>query len=393
MKKLAFIAGILLLVLACNDNQFPDQPSAPEVQFYLEGEVNTQNVSLKAGEDDYFMFTDYTYDQGDNRFVFQGKLSQVFCINCGSSLNIEIRDSLKRAADFTYGDGVPFSAKEIDYKLSIQSPGVQFQFNSSVDTADARSYFWNFGDGSSSTVKSPKHIYKEANQNQRIPVTHKVVRKDSCETEIKREIDILFEPSTDSCILDFEVVLEKDSVAQFYTLIPTVEDFGQRFYLWQIYINNQNEPFKFSNEKFFSFTLEPADQISKIILITEDIACSGEVEKIYSPTEGVEEPKDAAICDLSFDQEKQFLLAPAPEVGSMVCITWENEEGIEYRSDRFGQPTNSMFRVNSVEAFEENERGQKTVKLDITFSCELTAENGESIWVENMSGIFGVAFP
>ncbi len=390
MKQLAFIVGIMLLVLACNDNQFPEQPSAPEVQFYLEGEINSQNVSLKAGEEDYFMFTDYDYDQGDNRFVFQGKLSQVFCINCGSSLNIEIRDSVKRAADFTFGEGVPFSAKEIDYKLALENPGVQFQFTSSVDTADARSYFWNFGDGSSSTVKAPKHIYGEANQGNRLPVTHRVVRKDSCETEIKREVDILFDTGADSCVLDFEVVVEKDSIAQFYTLIPKVVDFGQRFYLWQIYINGQNEPFKFSNEGIFSFTLEPADQINKIVLITEDLECSGEVEKTYNITD---KPKDAAICDLTFDQEKQFVLAPAPEVGSLVCITWENEEGIEYRSDRFGQPANSIFSVNSVEAFEENERGQKTVKLDITFSCELTAENGESIWVENMSGIFGVAFP
>ncbi|MEL6190692.1 MAG: PKD domain-containing protein [Bacteroidota bacterium] len=390
MKKLAFIAGIMLLVLACNDNQFPDQPSAPEVQFYLEGEVNSQDVSLKAGEEDYFMFTDYTYDQGDNRFVFQGKLSQVFCINCGAALNIEIRDSVKRAADFTFGEEVPFSAKEIDYKLSIESPGVQFQFNSSVDTADARSYFWNFGDGNTANIKAPKHIYSEANQNQRVAVTHSVIREDSCETEIKREVDILFDTEADSCALDFEVVVEKDSVLQFYTLIPKVVDFGQRFYQWQIFINGGNEAFKISNEAIFSFTLEAADQINKILLITEDIDCSGEVEKNYNTTD---QPKDVAICDLSFEQEKQFVLAPAPEVGSLVCITWENEEGIEYRSDRFGQPTNSVFQVNSVEAFEENERGQKTVKLDITFSCELTAENGESIWVENMSGVFGVAFP
>lgn len=395
MRRFRILTGLILLFFSCDDNQFPEQPEPPVAQFFMAGQIHADQVSLTAGEEDYFMFTDYTNDENEERFVYQGRLSKLFCINCGNALNIEILDSVRRPATYTFGEEVPLTAKELPFKTTVEGPGVQFKFSSSVDTAEAESYFWDFGDGVQSTLNAPRHIYESNPQQSMVNVTHRVIRKSLCAAEVQRSLDVLGTQNADSCQIDFTITEDRqDTIFVAYTLTPLVEDFGQRFYRWEIFVDGSNEAFKISNEGIYTFELFREQVIDKIVFLTEDIECTGEVVKFFDKTSGGPGQQDTtSICDLSFQSQQQFILAPAPELTSEVCISWVNSEGLEYRSDRFVQPERSSFTITSVEPFEENDRGQKTLKLGITFSCELVNEQGETLWVEDMSGIFGVAFP
>lgn len=52
-----------------------------------------------------------------------------------------------------------------------------------------------------------------------------------------------------------------------------------------------------------------------------------------------------------------------------VSIVWYTPEGSVYRSDLFNQDSSTFFLTSNTSAWENNERGEKTLKMDISFSC------------------------
>jgi hypothetical protein len=74
-----------------------------------------------------------------------------------------------------------------------------------------------------------------------------------------------------------------------------------------------------------------------------------------------------------------------------VAIQWVDEEGLRWRSDLGAQP-NALFRILDAEPYENNEKGQKTRLLHISFDCLLFNANGQSRPFSG-SGKIAVALP
>lgn len=388
IDRLVYALFALIIIAGCKENKFPDAPEEPEAQFRLNGMVANQSRELIAGENDYYMFTGYRYDTGLGKYIFEGELAQTFCDDCPQSIRIEIADSVLRQNGTSFDGELPLNIKSYDYAVNAVSSErvIQYQFQSSVDSSEARSYFWDFGDGTKSEAYNPKHLYT-ANQDRTV-VTHEVIRKDSCITQVSKPVELDTVVTADRCRLDFDIQEGNDGEI---ILSAEVPDSGQRFVLWQVFAEGFNEPVFQEEGIEVSFFASDSFKVYKIIMITEDVECSGTVTKSFSSE--APNPAPNIFCDLSFIAGRQFTLSPQAPRRSSVVIRWIAQDGTEYRTDLFGQPSESYFNILSVDQYEDNENSQTTVRMEVEFRCEAFDALGQTILLDGMSGFLGVAYP
>jgi hypothetical protein len=75
-----------------------------------------------------------------------------------------------------------------------------------------------------------------------------------------------------------------------------------------------------------------------------------------------------------------------------VAIQWIDPNGNVWRSDGRVQESSAYFTVNESEPYENNEKGQKTRKMEVVFGCRLFNADGEAIEIFG-GGVIAVAYP
>lgn len=86
---------ILLMILSCKkkniNDPIPNVTTNPVV-FYFKGNIAGQSISIEAGINDYYMFTDCKYDSILSTYLFAGTFQQTSCSICKNVLRIKIID-------------------------------------------------------------------------------------------------------------------------------------------------------------------------------------------------------------------------------------------------------------------------------------------------------------
>ena len=82
----------------------------------------------------------------------------------------------------------------------------------------------------------------------------------------------------------------------------------------------------------------------------------------------------ARTADFTYSVETIFI----PFAPGEVAIQWIDVEGNIWRSDDGFQESTAFFTVTESEPYENNEKGDKTRKMRVNFSCRLYDANGES---------------
>lgn len=94
-KNNYFFLLIGLLFFSCKKKDIENTPptisnSTPE--FYFNGTINGQNLTIEAGKNNYYLYTNYLYDNSISTYIFSGEFKQTNCIDCPNSLKISITD-------------------------------------------------------------------------------------------------------------------------------------------------------------------------------------------------------------------------------------------------------------------------------------------------------------
>jgi hypothetical protein len=158
---------IVFLVLglfwgACSKKQLPVPPNGNDPQFYFIGTIGSDSVHWQAGENDWFMHTDFFLD-AQKLIVLRGQLGPLNCLNCEPSLTVEFRDvapspdsvlKMNIANFFTNQDIKSFS---LDNE-KIVSDKEEFSFHANTQQP-INNLVWNFGDGTQSNDDDPHHIF------------------------------------------------------------------------------------------------------------------------------------------------------------------------------------------------------------------------------------------
>lgn len=364
------IGSMLLLLPACKTDVLP--PVVTETpDFYLKGTIEGQTLDIAGGQDDYYMYT--SYENGEkNVLSFVGELAKTKCKDCSEALKIEIRN--KEVTDVTSVINPEESLLPDDYKYRYRrAEGNIFKiaFSSEGPNNSNETFFWNFGDGTTSTEANPVHEYTD--ESEAYEVCLEVVNANNVSTNICNQIRL----DQTHCMAAFIHNLrpEYGNYVEFRSETIGIEPIR---YLWEfgdgVQATLNNPGYYYADDSLYTACLTIVDEHGCISTYCKNIATEPDIP------EG------------NFSYEIESVTVPPDTLAlSQVTVSWRDSNGKFYRSDREAQPSFESFTILSSENYEMNEAGEKTQRLKVRFSCRVFGE-GDYLDLKDVEGYFGVAY-
>ncbi len=383
MKKLflnIILLSGLLAINSCKKNALPlDTAPVTEPVFYVNCNVNSVPVSVKAGVDNFYMYSSYAQPT-TGVYQYKADLKQSSCagITCGYGLSFIINDfkvSLKDAP------AIPDSGLYIgkyDFNDGSLPPLTYYgAFNPLVNSVYAP-FTWTFNNGvaiqtatTSATSPTAYHIFKN---NQTYSVSCKI--SNSLGTPTHTNVFKIGNP------LQANVNVTKidplTSLNYSYSVNSTIP------------VNNYDWNFGDANTNTtnLSYTYHNYDvtgdgyYTTKLTLTNGTNVC----ESYYQVPAFLTNPTKAHANFSNY-------FSPIPNTYSLSAITVlvTDPNGNVSSSDAFSQTGTSNFEIVSVEDYKDNEQGQKTKKVTINFSCTVKSSSG-TLDITNGKAVIAVAY-
>ncbi|HZG25644.1 MAG TPA: PKD domain-containing protein, partial [Chitinophagaceae bacterium] len=89
------------------------------------------------------------------------------------AVQLTVQDATGCTSTFTLPTPVKISRPVVGFTVqnTLSCPGLPFQFTDTSRTYGKASYLWNFGDGGTSTLQNPVHVYAAGNRTYRVSLT------------------------------------------------------------------------------------------------------------------------------------------------------------------------------------------------------------------------------
>lgn len=380
-KLLIYIALIIITLGGCKKVELPPT-EVNEPIFSINANLDNVSLDWSAGDDDFYMFTEFSKDNF-NIYSLTGKLAKDDnCLSdCEESLTFSIRSGYATPSinDFQISEALQLGT--FDYSQEEQSTdGKRYfftgDFSNPITGANNNIFTWKITSDS---------IYEGAGENFVFEYFDSLdfnlrmeVFSPNCGTSyFERNIPFGSSPSCDLSILP-------EMMGDDFTLTPLLNgSANQANFTW----NNQPNP------------------IGGFIVDTNSVLGNGQISlDVFSQVCSLELGlcaeigfdslgffvQNLGIPNLSYDVEDIII---QDEQFSHVLIEYNDGNDI-YNSknglnDNF---SNSTFTITKIEDFEDNEHGEKTKKLTISYNCILYNSVGESKQIEG-TGIIAVAYP
>jgi len=365
-QKILLIVFTSMLFVTCKKEELP-QGTTTEGQpvFSFTGTINGLSTNWSAGVNNYYMYSSYTQNPSSGLYSFIGSLQSTLSTN--NSFQVIIND---------YKASSPGTPAVIDSSLSITASygytlpagnisGYTIKFTP-VIAGTALSYLYNFGDGTTSSVVSPTHIYKDTGN---YTTTLKVSYSGYHVTKVN--------PIT---ITGTQPQLWIDSIHP-VVIIDTL--FNQANVNFTATIQGGTPPYTYAwnfgdlspivsrmSDSINSTVTHLYDSINRIFPITLKVTDHSGKSQNYSYN----------VLDGSYDAYYvnlvNYKMSPPQPVAnplalSDITINYTDTDGNTYTSKNASQPGNSTFQILSVSNYQNNSANQTTKMLKLTFSCML----------------------
>ena len=371
--KLSHLYTILLLgflAFSCKKKTYPEDSVVNNPVFYFKGSINGSPISFTAGENDYYMFSSYRQDS-NNVYNFIGNLRKYNCQGCAAGLYIQLNDLRKSLQGAQVNIDSSLTVKNYPVFANAQSKYL-VQFQSSYNKP-AGSYLWNFGDGQTSNLANPSHIYARKGKY-KITLQIRGQGANSCVSTISYTSKIGYE---NKCETSISAIVTNNSVQYSQTSTGTTP----LTYLWN-FGNGQTSTL--ANPGTVVYSVSGGRPVTlRVIDAARDTAFAN-----YNLITG----GDQSSCAANFKITSVSALSAADAFGlSSSIIKWYDAGGKEYTSNNSLQPADSYFEILSVEDFDRNENNLATKKIKVRFKC--TLYNGtESITIDKGEAVVAVAY-
>jgi len=387
MKKvLIFISLIVFAIGSCKKVDLDEMPSGTPV-FIVDAELDGVALNLVAGDDDFYMFSEFSKDTLDV-YTLTGRLAKDNNCqsDCEESLSFSIRSS--------FADSIPNQPFDIDQAIktsfnfkyftdNIVSVQNGFRYNFSAEFIDsfnvvADSFLWTINND---TFSGEFPIYEHFD-NTDLDVRLEVLTSEGCVSYFEKIIPVGFQ---DDCGLSIEIIPD-NSFSMFYlNPILSAPVGGNVSYVW-----NQDS---LGNDSFLidsNFQIPPNNIISLSASnnnCTVDLGvCVGDI----NPNTSLPSSIGYSKFNFMVDNITQ-VISIVEEQLSAVTIEYQDSTGVY--SSYFADNSNNTFTITNIEDYEDNENGEKTKKLTISYDCILRKEgSGEE---KNIIGTaeIAVAYP
>lgn len=398
MKRFIFYTILIIIGLLAGCRKIELEPNDGEPVFTANAKFNGAEQIWEAGIGGYYMYSSFEKDAFDV-LVFKGKIAQAdTLLCCTKTLEFLFRDSRENVDVFEINRAI---SSEIDYYFADYSGNnttlvlvndttwlTNFVVSSYAQPQQSLVYEWDFGDGNSdsSILDSITHIYDLVPNNQPVTLITKAMNN-SCSSYFTRNISAPNNTSS-NCNLGFNIDL--DSLSNNSILITAnATGIPPYSYFWSDSTTSssfQADPSSFSGPFVVNVT------------VTDASGCtiSAGLSSVINPGTVPQ------ICVASFDfniqqnieVDSQLIITPLDSLQfSAMTIIHEDKLGNQYRSDRQPQLPSASIRIIDVADYEINEKGQKTKKISLLYTCRVWNELGEFIDLSEGKATIAVAYP
>lgn len=371
MKKFnlfLFITICTSVFFSCKKKELPKNEEENTPIFYFQGNVNGAFYDIKAGVDGYYMNSLYN-QSGNNLYGFVADLKQNNCSSCPNSISIEIKDHRISNLNGASGADSAFSFKYYPVMSGNPLPVMYSVQYYSLFNKYSINYLWAFGDGTTSNLANPTHIYRGAGEYN---VCLTVQDTDACSNSVCNMQKI------GNMGLDCSTAITASSTSTL-TATFTHSTLGTPPYsfLWNFGDSNTSTApvpsHNYSIQGRYGVSLRVIDAMNDTAFANLN----------YLTPNGTD-------CTTNYIVTSAFGL-PNPAGFSNVIIKWTDASGNQYSSNDFAQPPGSYFKILSVEDYHDNDNGQKTKKLTVQFNCHVY-KGSSSMLIENAKAVIVVAY-
>lgn len=363
MNKHLFF-GLLLLLSACaKEGDFDTYALAAENNpvFGVQGSLAQAPFELRAGVDDYFLFSDYRYDSS-GIFFFSAKFESAACnqteasiVACPRSFGVSISDVQNRPATYNF-QGLPFlrAGTSLDFWEQSLRPswkGLSFQIQpSSQQSLIVQSY------------DSFQGNYYEFSPDVSQTEACLAITEGSCADTLCNTIDL-----QTSCQNTFQVAQTAltNNATQLQLTATGITDSSQAV-AWSI------EQLSGGSNNIQATGPQAQVQLGSLGLYEvclENDSC-GQRHCIHISTQNYS-------CAAAYQYEVTELLAPANRLAQKVRITWVDEQGLRYSSFLGQQPNWSRFQIIETLPYYSSESGTPTLRVKALVDARLYNAFGE----------------
>ncbi len=149
MKHIKLITFVFLLFhfWSCKKQKYPESIVDNEVSYYAQMEVDGQPLVIKAGENDYYMYSEFRQDS--NRvYNFVSNLRNSVCGNCTPELEFQLNDVSDRPLNASIISDSAFRLGQRAFEREGRGPFYTVEFSGRYNrSALTSNYSWDFGKG------------------------------------------------------------------------------------------------------------------------------------------------------------------------------------------------------------------------------------------------------
>lgn len=372
MKIGAYIVLTILFcfLISCRKKDYPPSTIDGAPVFNCTMVVNGVPVDFAAGVNNYYMYSSFQQDS-NNVYGFIAGLKQTNCTSCPNSIQIQLNDFKISSLNAPSGIDSALTVRDYNYWGSNATLFYTAQFQSSYNKI-AASYLWNFGDGNTSNIANPQHTFKKAGKYN---VSLTVNGTNACVSTINSAQNIgLSTNGFRTSIKDS--IIGGTAIKFFATNLQGVPPYS---YSWN-----------------FGDATAPSTAVSPVhnYLYSGSYPVSLKVIDANNDTAyanyNVVTQNDISSCAANY--KLATVAATQNTLGlSTSLILWTDANGVVYTSKNALQPSNSYFKIVSVEDYKYNEMNQPTKKIRVKFKC--TVYNGSnSILIDNADAVISVSY-
>ena len=369
MKRIgALILLIVIMGTSCTKKEYPKSTTINDVEFFLKATINNKDYLYQAGINNYRAYP--TYSQSANGlYNFGGEFKLTDCGgNCPGSIKIQINDSKLTAQN------APSNINNSTFlgKLNYKTPANQVKFESTFNKY-AETYFWEFGDGETSTEANPIHTYKNKGKyNTRLTISD----SNYCQSTIIGELKLGYYDSSSYTNIKRTVVSSKihnfqAQVNRGKTPLTYLWDFGDG--------KTSTIP-----SPIHSYLIEGSYPVTlRIIDANNDTSYT-----YYNSVTLAYTSSCAANYSVDFIN---YVPAVSDNDFLQVSVTWIDEAGNLFLSKNAIQPATSEFQILSVEDYENDENGNRVKRIKLKFSCALKGNN-KLVFLKEAEGVIAISY-
>lgn len=369
MRKRHLILWVMALFAGCQTLEFPE-PQVPSPVFYIKGYLNGAPWQLNAGDNHYFLDTEWKRDEAKVP-VLVSTIRPDSCAGlCANSFRMQLRSLQASAAgiDIDALLNADQNRRYLDVE-AVDSTEYQFKSIGQCSGLPARSN-WKIGDrklgGSTISVVLP---------------------------DVEQEMDYMIQDSTATLAVQITQPIVQEMVSTTEPNQSIKVNFIQ---------DGRAIVIQLSDTRDFTVTWSPVTSDGKKLIIREPIATRISAEIVWNNGQKgkvvIKLPENnvlpADVCQAGFSYRViNKVPRPNPLQLNTIDLYYTNDQGKLF-STRFTRQVNASFKVIDHEPYKSDASGQPTQKVFFLLNCVMADQaRTEQLVLEDVEGVFAFAYP